>query len=138
MIVIFLIMIINVLALDYYKVLGVSRNANEKEIKKAYRTLSLKYHPDKPTGDKKKFEDINKAYEVLSDKKQREIYDMGGEEALKNGGQTHSNPNDIFEKFFHGGFSFGGDDDFGNFGNFGNFEKMEFRYYIRVYSRISF
>ena len=117
--IVFLLLISFVLGIsgpDYYKILGVSRNADDKEIKKAYRTLSLKYHPDKPTGDKKKFEDINKAYEVLSDKRQREIYDAGGEEALKNGGQQHSNANDVFEHFFknfgfdegEGGFNFGG------------------------------
>ncbi|BFU18663.1 DnaJ family protein [Entamoeba histolytica HM-1:IMSS-B] len=109
---IFFLFIFYSFALDYYKVLGVPRNANEKEIKKAYRALSLKYHPDKPTGDKVKFEEINKAYEVLSDKRQREIYDHGGEEALKNnGGGPHMNAQDIFDNFFRsngneGGFHF--------------------------------
>lgn len=90
-------------AVDYYKVLGVSRQATASELKKAYRTLSLKYHPDKQTGDKKKYEEINKAYEVLSDEKQRRLYDQGGEEALKNGNNQQGgfgfNPFD----FFNGG-----------------------------------
>ncbi|KAL7720393.1 DnaJ family protein [Entamoeba marina] len=102
-----------VYSLDYYKILEIPRDASEKDIKKAYRALSLKYHPDKPTGDKEKFQNINKAFEVLSDKRQREIYDHGGEEALKNNGMPHQNPNDIFEQFFSGfGFGNGG----GNFG----------------------
>jgi curved DNA-binding protein len=67
---------------DYYKVLGVSRNATEDEIKKAYRKLAMKYHPDRNPGDKEaedKFKDINEANEVLSDPKKRARYDQLGE-----------------------------------------------------------
>lgn len=70
---------------DYYKLLGVSRDATTKEIKKAFRSLSLKYHPDRNPGDKKAHElylKINRAHEVLTDPELREIYDIYGEEGL--------------------------------------------------------
>jgi curved DNA-binding protein len=68
---------------DYYKVLGVSRTATPEEIKKAYRTLALKYHPDKTKGDKsaeEKFKDLNEANEVLSDPEKRRKYDRFGDD----------------------------------------------------------
>jgi molecular chaperone DnaJ len=63
---------------DYYKILGVEKGASEDEIKKAYRKLAHKYHPDKAGGDDKKFKEINEAYQVLSDKNKRTNYDRFG------------------------------------------------------------
>lgn len=68
---------------DYYKVLGVDRNASEKDIKQAYRKLARKYHPDVNPGDKtaeSKFKEINEAHEVLSDKDKRQKYDLYGDQ----------------------------------------------------------
>lgn len=66
------------MAKDYYKILGVEKGANEEEIKKAYRKLAHKYHPDKAGGDDKKFKEINEAYQILSDKQKRAQYDRFG------------------------------------------------------------
>jgi molecular chaperone DnaJ len=63
---------------DYYKILGVSRDASKEEIKKAYRKLAHKYHPDKKGGNEKKFKEINEAYQVLSDDRKRRQYDAFG------------------------------------------------------------
>ena len=73
-------------AKDYYSILGVARGAPESQIKRAYRKLALKYHPDKNPGDdkaKSKFEELSNAYEVLTDEEKRQIYDRHGEEGLK-------------------------------------------------------
>ena len=56
---------------DYYTILGVQKNASEEEIKKAYRKLAHQHHPDKASGDEKKFKEINEAYQVLSDRGKR-------------------------------------------------------------------
>lgn len=63
---------------DYYKILGVEKNASQDEIKKAFRKTAHKYHPDKKGGDEKKFKEANEAYQVLSDKKKRAQYDQFG------------------------------------------------------------
>jgi len=87
---------------DYYKVLGVERSATQDEIKKAYRKLAMKYHPDKNPGDKKaeeKFKDINEAHEVLSDTKKRARFDQLGESYSRwqqSGGQDNFNWEDWF------------------------------------------
>ena len=74
---------------DYYKVLGVSRDATDAQLKKAYRKLALKWHPDKNQDNREaaseKFKEIGEAYAVLSDKKKRAVYDQYGAEGLKGG-----------------------------------------------------
>ena len=94
---------------NYYKILGVSRSADKKTIKKAYRELALKWHPDK-ADDKEKaekmFQDISEAYEVLSDEDLRGKYDRGEEvfENQGNGGrQHHGFPEQMFRHHFQGG-----------------------------------
>jgi len=90
---------------DYYEILGVDRSASQRQIRKAYKTLSRKYHPDKNPGDKEaeeKFIELAKAYEVLSDEEQRRIYDQYGEEGLKHGDQQFNDPFDIFRQFGFG------------------------------------
>ncbi|HMC23345.1 MAG TPA: DnaJ C-terminal domain-containing protein [Thermoanaerobaculia bacterium] len=75
---------------DYYQILGVKKSASEEEIKKAYRSLAKKYHPDKNKGNKEaenKFKEISEAYAVLSDKEKREQYDRLGAEAFSFGGR---------------------------------------------------
>ncbi|KAI0925757.1 hypothetical protein AcV5_008406 [Taiwanofungus camphoratus] len=94
-------------AADLYKVLELSRSASEQDIRKAYKRLSRKYHPDKnkDLGSEEKFVEIAHAYEILSDPKKKQIYDRHGEEGLKahEGGQHYANPFDIFQSFFGGG-----------------------------------
>ncbi|KAI0255150.1 hypothetical protein BJV78DRAFT_1273736 [Lactifluus subvellereus] len=74
---------------DYYKLLGVNKDASEDDIKKAYKKMALKWHPDRNAGSEeasKKFKEISEAFEVISDKQKRTIYDQFGEEGLKGGG----------------------------------------------------
>tara|TARA_X000000950_G_scaffold282028_1_gene379989 strand:- start:713 stop:1738 length:1026 start_codon:yes stop_codon:yes gene_type:complete len=89
---------------EYYDLLGVSKNATETEIKKAYRKLAIKYHPDKSPEDKKneyteKFKEITEAYEVLSDPKKKQIYDQFGKEAINDNG-PQVDPFEMFNDIF--------------------------------------
>ena len=101
---------------DYYEVLGVSKNASNDELKKAYRKLAMKYHPDKNPGDKaaeENFKEAAEAYEVLSNAEKKAKYDRFGHSGLRGGQDFHSyqNVNDIFSHFsdiFGGGFGGGG------------------------------
>ncbi|GJQ12689.1 hypothetical protein GpartN1_g4480.t1 [Galdieria partita] len=87
----------------YYELLGVPTNASKDEIKKAYRKLAVKLHPDKG-GDEEKFKEVTRAFEVLSDDEKRRVYDEYGEEGLSQQGLGASmNAEDIFEAFFGGG-----------------------------------
>ena len=83
---------------EFYKILHVDKKASQKDIKKAYRKLALKHHPDKG-GKEDQFQKICNAYEILSDPEKRDIYDKYGEEGLKN--ETFSNSNDIFNMFYY-------------------------------------
>ncbi|KAL6297874.1 protein prenylyltransferase [Sparassis latifolia] len=116
---------------DYYKILGVSRECTEIEVKKAYRRESLKHHPDKG-GDEEKFKLVVEAHSVLSDPRRRERYDMGEDEDGGNngmGGMGGMHPMDLSELFaqFHaqsGGFTGGGFQSFG--GGFGGPQPFPF------------
>jgi len=90
---------------DYYEVLGVSKDASERDIKKAYKRLAMKYHPDRTAGDKEletKFKEVKEAYEILTDDQKRQMYDQYGHAAFEQGGGGG-----------HGGFG-GGHGDFGD------------------------
>ncbi|KAF5193845.1 Chaperone protein dnaj [Thalictrum thalictroides] len=95
------------MGVDYYKVLQVDRNAKEDDLKKAYRKLAMKWHPDKNPNNKKeaesKFKEISEAYDVLSDSQKRVIYDQYGEEGLK--GQVPPPASGGFSESGHGGGS---------------------------------
>ncbi|XP_047456294.1 dnaJ homolog subfamily B member 2 isoform X2 [Mugil cephalus] len=112
---------------DYYNILGVPKTASQEEIKKAYRKLALKWHPDKNPDNKaeaeRKFKQLAEAYEVLSDKSKRESYDRSKDDGWQRTGYTHSNsstdftgfpftfrsPDEVFREFF------GGKDPFADF-----------------------
>lgn len=89
---------------DYYEILGVAKNATEVEIKKAYRQMAIKFHPDKNPGNKEaedKFKEAAEAYEVLSNAEKKARYDRFGHQGMggAGGGQSHMNMDDIFSNF---------------------------------------
>ncbi|XP_078083945.1 dnaJ homolog subfamily B member 2 isoform X2 [Mustelus asterias] len=122
---------------DYYNILGVPHNSSQEDIKKAYRKLALRWHPDKNPDDKEfaeqKFKEIAEAYEVLSDKSKREVYDKYGKDGLIGAGGrgpsmdtefpgfvfSFRSPDEVFREFF------GGRDPFAElFDDFGPFSEM--------------
>ncbi|ETV85329.1 chaperone DnaJ, variant [Aphanomyces astaci] len=91
---------------DYYDVLGVGMDASEGDIKKAYRKLSLQYHPDKNKGNsdaEAKFQSISRAYEILTNPELKDIYDFEGEEGLQRHQNQGNRPSSPFDQFFGGG-----------------------------------
>lgn len=116
---------------DYYEILGVSKDATEQEIKKAYRTLAKKYHPDRNPDDssaQEKFKEINEAYEVLGDKEKRKKYDQFGSNYDFAQGQNFD-PSDFGFKNVHfesGGGAEGFSDFFNMFFGGGGFSGMNF------------
>jgi molecular chaperone DnaJ len=114
------------MANDYYQLLGVSKGASDDEIKKAYRKLAHKHHPDKAGGNEAKFKEINEAYKVLSDKTKRSQYDQFGQ-TFDQAGRSGAGGGQGFGGFDFSGFSsqgggqgFGGDFEFGG----GDFEDI--------------
>lgn len=121
---------------NYYKILGVPRTADKKRIKKAYRELALKWHPDKADDKEmaeKKFQDISEAYEVLSDEELRAKYDRG-EPVFDNqggggGGHAHHGfPEQMFRQHFQSGFGGGGFPG-GRGGQGGGGQQFHFRFH---------
>jgi curved DNA-binding protein len=119
---------------DYYKILGVERGASDEEVKKAYRKLARKYHPDvsKETNAKEKFQEVSEAYETLKDKDKRAGYDSLGSHRP---GQDFRPPPDWFDRFGRGGNG-GGAEDLGgidlsdlfeSFGRSGGFRRRNFK-----------
>lgn len=99
---------------DYYGILGISKSASPEEIKKAYRSMAMKHHPDRG-GDEAKFKQINEAYEVLSDPKKKQMFDMGVDPNAQHQGHSgfhqgpfefHFNSNNFEDIFQHFNFGF--------------------------------
>ena len=105
---------------DYYEVLGLSKGAEDKEIKRAYRKLAKKYHPDTNPGDKeaeKKFKEVTEAYSVLSDPEKKKLYDQFGHAAFDQSGAAGA------------GYGNAGTGGFGGFGGNGGFKGGTYRSY---------
>jgi molecular chaperone DnaJ len=114
---------------DYYQILGVSKEVSDDELKKAYRRLAMKYHPDRNPGDaaaEEKFKEANEAYEVLTDPQKRAVYDQYGHEGLQRGGGGGSGFGGGFSDLFGDVFS----DIFGGRGSSGPRRGADLRYVI--------
>lgn len=122
---------------DYYEVLGISKNASSNEIKRAYRTLALKYHPDRNPNSKEeseiKFKEIGKVYEVLKDPQKKDLYDKFGEEGLQglSNGPTVS-PFDIFDNMFSNDNPFSQFTGFPGFPGQQQFRRRKTKYHNKV------
>ncbi len=121
---------------DYYEVLGVGKDASADEIKKAYRKLAVKYHPDKNPGDKEaeeKFKEAAEAYSILSDPDKKARYDQFGHTGVEGAGPDFSggfgNLNDILNEIFGSAFGGGFGGGFGGFGGFGGGQRQQQRVY---------
>jgi molecular chaperone DnaJ len=101
---------------DYYEVLGITKGASADEIKKAFRKLAVKYHPDKEGGDETKFKEINEAYEVLKDDSKRQRYDQFGHAGVGGNGAAGGNPFEGFSGFGGAGQGQNINFDFGDIG----------------------
>ncbi|XP_069792069.1 dnaJ homolog subfamily B member 2 isoform X2 [Narcine bancroftii] len=127
---------------DYYNILGISRNSSQEDIKKAYRKLALRWHPDKNPDNKEyaeqKFKEIAEAYEVLSDRNKRDVYDRYGKDGLTDGGGrgpsagtefpdfifSFRSPDEVFREFFGGRDTFAEFfDDFSPFSELGGADR---------------
>lgn len=102
---------------DYYKILGVEKNASPDEIKKAFKKLAMQHHPDRPGGDEAKFKEVNEVYQVLSDQSKRQRYDQFGSDFEQQGGFGGAGGWEDFMRAARGGgqgsgfeFNFGGQD----------------------------
>ena len=106
---------------DYYEVLGVGKNATDEELKKAFRKLAKQYHPDANPDNKEeaeqKFKEVNEAYEILSDKQKRQMYDQFGFDGPQNFGGGQGGGYYSYGSGFDG---FGGFSDFSDFGDLGD------------------
>ncbi len=112
-------MTLKTMSKDYYKILGVEKNASTDELKKAFKKLAMQYHPDRPGGNEAKFKEINEAFQVLGDAGKRAKYDQFGSDFEQQGGWSGAGASweDVMNAFRQGGFSARGGSAFG--GNFG-------------------
>lgn len=105
--------------MDYYSTLGINKNANKDEIRKAYKKMSMQHHPDRTGGDDSKFKEINEAYQTLNDPQKKQMYDQfgtadprqnqyrSGDFEFNFGGSPFGNVDDVFQQFFGGRSPFG-------------------------------
>ena len=124
---------------DFYETLGVARDAGPEDLKRAYRKLAMKYHPDRNPGDsaaEHKFKEINEAYDILKDADRRAAYDRFGHAAFENGGGGRQGPRGGFDFNFGAGFADIFDEMFGEFvggrGGGGNGRGADLRYNLEI------